>query len=477
MDAKVGSFRHRILSLDHFHIPRTSDRFFERVGWLPVLVVAVALDVLVNHMISEVLLDDARARNTALSNTIANTVSTEIARVLSLGQPTQRDSAPREKAVGALRRGLETRVSTSAVPVVDIQVYSEDGVGLFSRVAAKFDTEVRSNPGFEEAMQGTVTSRIIAAEGCEPASAGGLCQLLVTRVPLRTDGQSPAVGVLALSTDLTPLMHRFESLQNWLRGAVVVAFLVLYASLVWVARRGEVSLRGTQGPDTVNPGPSNCLLASQEEERHRIAHELHDSVGQLLCAIKYTVEDAMTMVSSGATDALHDRLQRAVDLAREAHEETRRLGTDLHPTMLDDLGLVVAIRAKCDEFAQTYRNIALEQTVTVPESDLEQVLKTDVYRILQEALNNVAAHSQASRVMVSLVRTADSLRLTISDDGVGFSHEEVARSSDPFVGFGLAGMKVRAERVGGTLSIDSTPGQGTIVLMTRRLDAGRRSTG
>ena len=187
-------------------------------------------------------------------------------------------------------------------------------------------------------------------------------------------------------------------------------------------------------------------ISAQEEERRRIARELHDEAGQLLTALLVglrTLEDARKL------GEIRVQAQRLREIAAQAIDEVGRLARGLHPTMLDDLGLGVALSRYTTEFAKAHNISVVLQLNDIDTSDLPSGALIALYRILQEALTNVARHSGARNVSIRFARSATAVEVAIIDDGRGFDAEAVAISSHRL---GLHSMRERAAMLGGTVS-------------------------
>jgi PAS domain S-box-containing protein len=199
-------------------------------------------------------------------------------------------------------------------------------------------------------------------------------------------------------------------------------------------------------------------LSAQEEERRRIARELHDEAGQLLTALLVglrTLEDARKLTDVKAQG------QRLRQITAQAIDEVGRLARGLHPTVLDDHGLGVALTRYVTEYTKSH-NIAVDLTLNeLDSSDLPPAVQIALYRILQEALNNVARHSGAKTVNITFARMATVLEVAIIDDGCGFDTKAVAVSSHRL---GIQSMRERAAMLGGTLSFTSQR-KGTKILV------------
>lgn len=204
---------------------------------------------------------------------------------------------------------------------------------------------------------------------------------------------------------------------------------------------------------------SRQLLCAQETERKRIASELHDSIGQALSAIKFKVE--CFLGSSAQGDEVHDGLQPVVARIRETIDEVRKIAMALRPSILDDLGIISTIDWFNREFHNTYPHVEMRVRVDALESDIPEHLKLVIYRIIQEAFNNIAKHSGGSCLSLALGAGPAGLQLSIFDDGVGFEGPEGACRELERAGLGLKSMRERVELTRGQFCVESAPGFGT----------------
>jgi len=209
---------------------------------------------------------------------------------------------------------------------------------------------------------------------------------------------------------------------------------------------------------------SSQLLTAQETERGRIARELHDGIGQSLSAIKFRVEDALGQLDKGSTESSVSNLVNLIPVIQSTVEEVRRITMDLRPSTLDDLGILATIAWLCREFQSTYSTVEIKREISAEESDVPNPLKIVLYRVLQEALNNVVKHSGANMVTISLAKKDNTIQLAIEDNGCGFDVDEARSVESSKRGFGLGSMKERTELSGGTFVINSAKGRGTFVL-------------
>jgi two-component system sensor histidine kinase UhpB len=198
-------------------------------------------------------------------------------------------------------------------------------------------------------------------------------------------------------------------------------------------------------------------VIAQEDERARIARELHDETAQFLTAL--TLNLATLKNSSGHAPASVRILDRLQSLSREMAQVVHRMVHDLRPAQLDDLGLVAALRYLGD---QETSQAGLDVTLRIEGSRqrLDPLVETVLFRVAQEALTNVARHSNCDRAEIQLCFMPGQVALTIRDEGVGFQLNDKVHL---YGKWGLAGMRERAESVGGELKVSSHPGRGTIV--------------
>ena len=207
---------------------------------------------------------------------------------------------------------------------------------------------------------------------------------------------------------------------------------------------------------------STQIIDAQEAERRRISRELHDEIGQALTAIRVDLTAIEKALPSELTATIEERLAEADSLVAQTLQQVRELSLRLRPAILDDLGLVPALRWHVDRFA-TRLGIEVQFAAHHLEERLPSRVETVLYRVVQEALTNVARHAQAHKVRVRLERRASTVTASVQDDGRGFDVNQVMGRAGPGHGMGLWGMRERVNLLRGRLSVESAPGQGTRV--------------
>lgn len=229
---------------------------------------------------------------------------------------------------------------------------------------------------------------------------------------------------------------------------VPIVFAVFLASFL-------ITLRERRLADSKLKELTQRVVDTQEEERARIARELHDGISQTMVGARYMLDLAATKVRSGAPDAA-DVIERGALGLNDAIKEVRRISHDLRPGMLDDLGLTAALEALTDSFAER-TGIHVELKSVAYKNMILPEARTALYRVAQEALTNIERHANATRVSIIITSAGNGPQMLIEDDGQGFAQLPAGRSGR---GLGLRNMQERMEHFGGSLDVRTTS-QGT----------------
>jgi two-component system, NarL family, sensor histidine kinase UhpB len=280
------------------------------------------------------------------------------------------------------------------------------------------------------------------------------------------------LAVLALTTSLLRLKRRFAPLERLIEEMEKVDLSrpgpLLPGSIDGVGETEEVErlelafLRMMRRLEAERRRAGSAALQAQEEERARLARDLHDEVNQSLTGLLLRLEAAR----EAAPPQLEAELAETKALANRAMRELLSLARQLRPTALDDLGLTAAVAGQVEQLA--HGEIEDGFGAEGDFSDLGDDAQLVVYRVAQEGLSNAARHSGAARIEVRLRRRGDGgVELEVADDGRGFAFDESEG------GLGIAGMRERALLIGGELTIESRPGRGTTVRLAVPGDSGR----
>lgn len=241
-------------------------------------------------------------------------------------------------------------------------------------------------------------------------------------------------------------------------GLCLVAGLIPSAALLWVRRqaraqreqgRAEAALRTRQLTEL-----AQHLQTAREDERHRLARDLHDELGALLTSAKLDAARIRSRLAGTAPEAL-ERLAHLVETLDRVIAVKRRITEDLRPSALSHLGLVATLEILTREYAE-HAGVAVRCSLAPVR--LRASAQLVVYRLVQEALTNISKYAQARTVWVELASRADRVCVSVRDDGIGFDPHSPAAS-----GHGLVGMRFRVESELGSLTLDSAPGHGTVL--------------
>lgn len=237
---------------------------------------------------------------------------------------------------------------------------------------------------------------------------------------------------------------------------LAIAIVALIAVLLVFASGLTLNVSEHRLADRRQQQLTQRIITSQEEERSRLSRELHDGISQLLVSIKFKFELAGHELEAGKPSAAQT-LRQGIERLAGAIGEVRRISHDLHPSLLDTLGLASAIGQLASEFEQR-SGLRVDYDNSLGDTRLSDDMNVALFRILQEALTNIERHARASQITLSLTSDERQVHLRISDDGTGFSTRQAEQSG----GIGLRNIRERVEHFGGDFSIASTPA-GTIL--------------
>jgi signal transduction histidine kinase len=244
-----------------------------------------------------------------------------------------------------------------------------------------------------------------------------------------------------------------DPLQLWVLGAVYASILAVAVLVGDRVEREAAARREAEAARNEARAYAASVLRAHEEERSRIAQELHDEPLQRVVLLCHQLDGAL---ADGGGRAHLDAARRT---AEAVADELRRLARGLRPPILDELGLAAAVRMAARDLRERVPDLEVEVSVRGPERRLDPLVELNLFRIAQEALRNVERHAGARAVDVVLAYREDGVRLSVGDDGRGLASGDGARPAGARLG--LAGMRERARQLGGRLEVDSAPAAGT----------------
>jgi signal transduction histidine kinase len=277
---------------------------------------------------------------------------------------------------------------------------------------------------------------------------------------LRVAGDVEAFNEAALREQRSRIAEKDAEFNSFLRTVILLSLsagvLVAFASIFRVSqlerRSGRQHARTLDAENQMRK-LSQQLVRAQEEERKSISRELHDEIGQMLTGLRMEFRSLAKMHGSSVQE-FQSRIEEGRALLDKALQSVRDIAMGLRPSMLDDLGLEAALQWQARDFCRR-NNIPVNVEVKASLENLQDRQKTNLYRIIQEALTNCARHSKARSISVVIEQIKDDLRLTIRDDGIGLDPASSGK------GLGLIGIQERARELGGRMRIEKTAQSGT----------------
>lgn len=269
-----------------------------------------------------------------------------------------------------------------------------------------------------------------------------------------------AVGTGIFIDDVTKnLAVTRAQTENRIRATSLQIMAITIAALTVVFMSGMVfNIRERRLADVKQKGLTQRIFDTQEEERSRVARELHDGISQILVGVRYALELAIRRQSQNDPRTA-DSIIKGRDDLNGAISEVRRISRDLRPGVLDDLGLAPALRALTDDFSK-HTGITVDFNTVVFSNRLDTESKTALYRVAQEALTNIERHSKATHVTMNIFGSRQGATMRIEDNGIGMAYPKVERTASG--GLGLRNMQERVENLDGVLHIQSSK-NGTVV--------------
>lgn len=384
------------------------------------------------------------------------------------------DIASEHDLHGVLQRIVEGAAEVAGAQFSALGVYDADGV-ITSFVHHGFNTETVARIGNEPQGKGLLGQAIVtdrpirvADISCDPRS----CGFPAHHPPMRTFLGAPIsrggrrFGNLYLTNkrDGTEFSEDDEALVMTLAAFAASAIESEELVRVELARAEALSRQvAAEAGERARREVLSAVIAAQESERARVSRDLHDDIGQALTSVLlglHLIESATHLGTSEGDDTSR-RVDELRQLVGDALRRTRHLAFELRPTVLDDVGLAPALARLVADTSER-SGVSVDAVVdSAPElAKVSSEVATVVYRVVQEALTNVVRHAGATNASVAVTAAAGRLRALIEDNGIGFDPTEPARGH-----LGLQGMSERAEIVGGTVRVASSPGSGTTIVL------------
>lgn len=439
-------------------------RYFSLASLFAFVIVTILLGMLYRTVAVRTFVQLEESKNRALTQLFAHALWPEFSPLLTAaahpaGAPAAVDRMALRRAVVAHMAGLT---------VIKIKFYDLEGNTLFSTELSQIGENGADNLGFQRALKGEVASELTYRD--KFSAFEGVIErqnVLSTYLAVRPLGAGGEIaGVFELYSNVTPLLHQINTTQWQLMTGVGLILACLYGALFFIVSRAEGMMRSQQAAQQA----AALELRQQQRrlavlhERERLARELHDSLGQVLGYVNTQTQAARLLLAKGKTAATDELLLRLVTAAKNAHVELRDFILQLQSGESSEQHFIGRLRLYLQQFQAAY-TIQAELTVDphFAALPLAPTAGDQLYRIVQEALHNVAKHAAAQQVTVRCTVVNDEAQIAIQDDGRGFDPSQVTPAQQE--GLGLPGMQLRARELGGAVDVLAQAGQGTTILV------------
>jgi signal transduction histidine kinase len=402
--------------------------------------------------------------NLALAKSSLNVMEHELAQYLD----SVKDVTGSESQIPPVPPGLEQEFKEvmEGTHVIRVNIYNQNGVVVFSTMPSFLGRDESTNERFSFALNGRVASKLFYHDSLnifrKPTEHDNLIE---TYMPIRSVNSSSIVGVFEIYTDVSSMVKHVEQARIVVILGVALIMILFYIFQVYIVRRAAIIITKQQESLSERSRTVEVLSAqlmnAEENERKRIASDLHEGVAQTLAAAKVYLEQVNQLHSSGDSHIDLQTLKNSIHILQDAIQEVRSLAMDLRPTTLDEFGLIKTIDWLCNEFNSLYTNIRLKADINVEENDVPAPLKTIIYRVIKEGLTSVGNQGLADNVSLTVSRYDHTLALLMEDNAVAYHPDSERKSSHQNVA--LSTIRERIVLTGGSFKIESNRQGGTVM--------------
>ncbi|MFH1493488.1 MAG: histidine kinase [Pseudomonadota bacterium] len=389
-------------------------RFYSIASFISIFVTAALLTLFYRQVTIQWITQLAEKSNAVLAQTALNSIRPELIEYLDAAAKAELQTLPQSfppELVTALRNTVN---NTS---IIRLKIYNHHGMVIFSTIPSQIGADKSNNAGFKEAITGRPASKLIYRDTFNAfEKTTEQDNLLQSYIPVRSGPGDPALGVFEIYTDVNPMVHENERILFVILLGAELIMAALFALLVLVVRRAnqhlETQQQGIRKRALTLEVLSDRLLHANEQEKKKIAFDLHEGLAQTLSAIKTNVESSRLLM--GADNENAKTLESIVPVIQNAIQEARSIATDLRPSSLDELGLLPTIKWFCREFERLHRGTRVEQLISGTEGDIPAALKIVIYRIIESAFGNIAQHDHTDWIQLVFQIESDEITLKIS---------------------------------------------------------------
>ncbi|MBK8050595.1 MAG: sensor histidine kinase [Anaerolineales bacterium] len=463
-------------------------RYFSIASLIAFIAVTVLLGVFYRNTAIQALIEQEESKNAAVTQTIANSVRSELAAHLAATAGLAPAELRTHPSTATLRRTIAAQ--RAGLPIAKIKIYNAAGITIFSTDESQIGEAKGANAGFQTALRGGVVSELTHRDSF--SSFDGVQEdqdVLSTYLPvLMAAPEAHSSAVFELYSIVTPLLHRIDATERTIVTGAAAILLILYLMLFLIVRRADAIIR-RQHEERLQAAATlrqQELALAAARERERLARELHDTVGQVLGYVSLQAQAAGALAERGQASDAHRLLLRLGAVVQQAQTDVREQIHVLQQGPTQSLDMQVALAGCIAQFRRRSNlHVEVRNAEVLQTSRLDHNAEVQLLGIVQEALTNVQKHARAQHAWVSFKLDGAYILVTVTDDGAGFAPDYLAEQ--PGRHFGLKMMCDRATEIGSVLKVRSTPGGGTRVEvrvpqetdMDRRIPyesaAGRRS--
>ena len=440
-------------------------RYFSIMSFLSIVIAAALLILFYREVAIKNIIDLGERSNLILGQTALNTMKPLLVDYFASVSDISGEKIRAHPIHGELHQAIQDIMQDTTI--VRIKLYNQKGSVAFSTKASQIGRDQSDNPGFVSAMAGKVKSRLLYRDTFnvfdKETEDANLNQ---SYIPVRLNPMAPIQGVFEIYTDVNTLVKRTEHTVLVIMVGVAPILTLLYSFLLFIVRRAERIIERQQS--TIRDRTrtlellSAQMLTAQENEKKRIAGDLHEGIAQTLSAVKAHVEAACLRIEQCASSEDATPLEAVVPIIQDAIQEVRAFAMALRPAGLEEFGIVSTLSWLCREFQSIYRGLCVEIQMNIQEQEIPGPLKIIIYRIVQEALTSIGKNGQADRMHLDLSKIDSNVILMIEDNAMAYHPVGTLPQEDTTREIGLATMKERTVLSGGTFSVDSNHRGGTI---------------
>ncbi|MGA7178370.1 MAG: histidine kinase [Thiobacillaceae bacterium] len=390
-------------------------RYYSILSLVAIVAAALMLSLFYREVAFNGILRLAERGNQSLARAALNSMRPELARYLNgvanLG-PEGIKNYPLPAEVAASINEI-----MQGEPVVGIKVYTLRGLVLFSTKTNQIGDDQSRDPHFNSAINGKVSSNLVYRDALNTfQGATEDDNLMQTYIPVRASATGPVLGVFRIDTDANRLVHGNDWIEIQIFAGAALILSALYLFLILVVRRARDTIEQQQRTIQERTKTLQTLAArmlnSEEAYKKKIASELHEGLAQTLAAIKLNIESGEQTLKDN--NAVARSREDVIPELQKVIQEVRALATELRPSSLDDFGLLPTVTSLCRELEQRHPQIKVNQETNLEEKEIPAALKIIIYRTVTLALSDIEQFTNSSRIVITLMRTANGLGLIVN---------------------------------------------------------------